>query len=85
MDYCFNQLLKNSQPLYSLAILTVTDRVDEHEANFATDYIKIQALALQNKKLKEIEKWQNTKIDDTYIKIANEYKGCEFFSNWLKF
>ena len=65
-------------------ILTVTARVDEHEANFATDYIKIQALALQNKKLKEIEKWQNTKIDDTYIKIANEYKGCEFFSNWLK-
>ena len=65
-------------------ILTVTDRIDEHEANFATDYIKIQALALQNKRLKEIEKWQNTKIDDTYIKIANEYKGCEFFSNWLK-
>ncbi len=65
-------------------ILTVTDRIDEHEANFATDYIKIQALALQNKKLKEIEKWQNTKIDDTYIKIANEYKDCEFFSNWLK-
>jgi peptidyl-prolyl cis-trans isomerase SurA len=65
-------------------ILTVTDRVDEHEANFATDYIKIQALALQNKKLKEIEKWQNIKIDDTYIKIANEYKDCEFYSNWLK-
>lgn len=65
-------------------ILTVTDRVDEHEANFATDYIKIQALALQNKKLKEIEKWQNTKIEDTYIKIANEYKDCEFYSNWLK-
>ncbi len=65
-------------------ILTVTDRIDEHEANFATDYIKIQALALQNKKLKEIEKWQNTKIDDTYIKIANEYKDCEFYSNWLK-
>jgi peptidyl-prolyl cis-trans isomerase SurA len=65
-------------------ILTVTDRTDEHEANFATDYIKIQALALQNKKLKEIEKWQNTKIDDTYVKIANEYKECEFYSNWLK-
>ncbi|MDA8859367.1 peptidylprolyl isomerase [Flavobacteriaceae bacterium] len=65
-------------------ILTVTDRIDEHEANFATDYIKIQALALQNKKLKEIEKWQNIKIDDTYVKIVNEYKDCEFFSNWLK-
>ena len=65
-------------------ILTVTDRIDEHEANFAKDYLKIQSLALQNKKLKEIEKWQNIKIDDTYIKIANEYKDCEFYSNWLK-
>jgi peptidyl-prolyl cis-trans isomerase SurA len=65
-------------------ILTVTDRIDEHEANFATDYIKIQALALQNKKLKEIEKWQNIKINDTYVKIANEYMDCEFYSNWLK-
>jgi peptidyl-prolyl cis-trans isomerase SurA len=65
-------------------ILTVTDRIDEHEANFSTDYIKIQALALQNKKLKQIEKWQNIKIDNTYIKIANEYNDCEFYSNWLK-
>jgi peptidyl-prolyl cis-trans isomerase SurA len=65
-------------------ILTVTDRVDEHEADFAKDYLKIQALALQNKKLKEIEKWQDLKIEDTYIKIGGEFRECEFFSNWLK-
>ena len=65
-------------------LLTVTDRTDEHEANFAKDYLKIQSLALQNKKLKEIEKWQNIKIEDTYVKIANEHRDCEFFSNWLK-
>ncbi|MDC1492440.1 peptidylprolyl isomerase [Flavobacteriaceae bacterium] len=65
-------------------LLSVTDRTDEHVANFAKDYLKIQSLSLQNKKLKEIEKWQNIKIDDTYIKIANEYRDCEFFSNWLK-
>jgi peptidyl-prolyl cis-trans isomerase SurA len=65
-------------------ILTVSDRIDEHEADFAKDYLKIQALALQNKKLKEIEKWQDLKIEDTYIKIADEYKECDFFSNWLK-
>ena len=47
-------------------LLTVTDRTDEHEANFAKDYLKIQSLALQNKKLKEIEKWQNIKIEDTH-------------------
>ena len=65
-------------------LLMVTDRTDEHEANFAKDYIKIQSLALQNKKLKEIEKWQNIKIEDTYVKIANEHRDCDFFSNWLK-
>jgi|TARA_B110000211_G_scaffold196039_1_gene224927 peptidyl-prolyl cis-trans isomerase SurA len=65
-------------------LLSVTDRTDEHVANFAKDYLKIQSLALQNKKLKEIEKWQNLKIEDTYIKIANEHRECEFFSNWLK-
>jgi peptidyl-prolyl cis-trans isomerase SurA len=65
-------------------LLTVTDRTDEHEANFAKDYLKIQSLALQNKKLKEIEKWQNIKIEDTYVKIANEHRDCDFFSNWLK-
>jgi peptidyl-prolyl cis-trans isomerase SurA len=65
-------------------LLTVTDRIDEHEANFAKDYLKIQSLALQNKKLKEIEKWQDIKIDDTYVKIASEYGDCEFFSDWLK-
>jgi peptidyl-prolyl cis-trans isomerase SurA len=65
-------------------LLTVTDRTDEHEANFAKDYLKIQSLALQNKKLKEIEKWQNIKIEDTYVKIANEHRDCEFFINLLK-
>ena len=65
-------------------ILTVSNRYDEHVADFSKDYIKIQKLALQNKQLKEIENWQAQKIDETYIKINNDFKDCEFFSNWLK-
>jgi len=65
-------------------ILTVSNRFDEHVADFSKDYIKIQKLALQNKQLKEIEKWQNEKIFDTYINISNDFGSCEFFSNWLK-
>ena len=65
-------------------ILTVSNRYDEHVANFSKDYIKIQKLALQNKQLKEIEKWQNEKIFDTYINISNDFGSCDFFSNWLK-
>ena len=65
-------------------ILTVSNRYDEHIADFSKDYIKIQKLALQNKQLKEIEKWQNEKIFDTYINISNDFGSCDFFRNWLK-
>ena len=65
-------------------ILSVSDRYDEHVADFSKDYLKIQKLALQNKQLKEIEKWQNDKIFDTYININNDFGDCDFFSNWLK-
>lgn len=64
-------------------ILTVTDRIDEHVADFARDYLKIKELALQEKQFKEIAKWQDEKIKDTYIKIIGEYRNCDFSSNWL--
>lgn len=65
-------------------ILTVTDRIDEHEADFARDYLKIKNLTVQDKQFKEIGKWQEEKIKDTYININGVYRDCEFESNWLK-
>jgi peptidyl-prolyl cis-trans isomerase SurA len=65
-------------------LLMVTDRIDQHEANYARDYLKIKELALNEKKVKAIEKWQEEKIMDTYIKISDTYKDCDFASNWLK-
>ncbi|WP_245940336.1 peptidylprolyl isomerase [Winogradskyella pacifica] len=65
-------------------ILTVTDRIDDHEADFAKDYLKIKNLALQDKQVKAVEKWQKETIIDTYIKINGEYRDCDFQSNWLK-
>ncbi len=65
-------------------ILTVTDRIDDHDADYAKDYLKIKELALNEKRIKAIEKWQEEKIMDTYIKIGDSYKDCDFSSNWLK-
>ncbi|WP_339756201.1 peptidylprolyl isomerase [uncultured Winogradskyella sp.] len=65
-------------------ILTVTDRIDDHEADFARDYLKIKELALQDKQIKAIEKWQKETIKETFIKINGEYRDCDFQSNWLK-
>ncbi len=65
-------------------ILTVFDRTDEHEADFAKDYLKIKNLTEQDKQVQAIQKWMEEKIKDTYIDIKGEYRNCEFESNWLK-
>ena len=65
-------------------IVTITKRINEHTADYATDYIKIKDLALKEKQLKAIEKWSTEKIKVTYIKINGEYRACEFTNNWLK-
>ncbi len=65
-------------------IMMVTDRIGDHEANFAQDYLKIKNLALQDKQLRAVEKWQEETIENTYIKINGEYRDCDYRSNWLK-
>ena len=65
-------------------IYTVSDRVEEHKADFAQDYVKIKNLALQAKQIKAVQKWQNEKIAETYIKLNGDYRGCDYKNNWLK-
>ena len=65
-------------------MLTVADRLDEHKADFAKDYLKIKGLALEEKQLDAIREWQEKKILDTYIKVNGGNRDCDFTSNWLK-
>ncbi|WP_324721334.1 peptidylprolyl isomerase [Salinimicrobium sp. HB62] len=70
------------RPFYK--IITVTNRYPEHKADYAQDYNKIKELALRDKQLEAIEKWQKEKISETYVKVNGEYRDCAFSSNWLK-
>ncbi|MSP85605.1 MAG: peptidylprolyl isomerase [Flavobacteriaceae bacterium] len=65
-------------------LLTVTNRINEHTADYAKDYIKIKGIALIEKQIKEVGKWFNEKIKETHIKINGEYRDCKFTNNWLK-
>ena len=65
-------------------LITVTNRIDEHTADYAKDYIKIKDLALKDKQITAIGKWFDEKIKETYIKIIGEYRDCSFTNNWLK-
>ncbi len=65
-------------------LVTVNNRIEEHRADYAKDYIKIKELALKEKQIDAIAKWSEAKIKETYIKINGEYRDCEFTNNWLK-
>ncbi|WP_366184637.1 peptidylprolyl isomerase [Flavobacterium ovatum] len=65
-------------------IITVTNRINEHVADYAKDYIKVKDLALKEKQIKAIGKWFDEKIKETYVKILVEYRDCEFTNNWVK-
>ena len=65
-------------------ILKVSNRYDEHVANYSLDYSKIKSLALKEKQLKAIQKWMDEKIESTYVNVNRESKLCSFINNWVK-
>ena len=65
-------------------ILMVTNRYDEHQADFAKDYVKIKDLALKEKQLDAIEMWMSEKIDDTFVNVNRSYRDCDFSNKWVQ-
>ncbi len=65
-------------------IVQVSNRFDEHTADFAKDYTKIQQLALTEKQFNAIKKWMDEHIEDTYISVNEANRTCDFANNWVK-
>ena len=70
--------------LVGYKIVQLTNKIPEHAADFSNDYMKIRLAALREKQNEEIGKWMSKTIDDTYIYINDDYKNCDFRSNWNK-
>jgi peptidyl-prolyl cis-trans isomerase SurA len=66
-------------------LLMIKTRTEPHVANLKDDYHFIQELALADKKQKEIEEWLTKKQNNTYIRIDDSYKNCQFMNKgWVK-
>ena len=65
-------------------ILKVTNRFEEHVADYSQDYVKIKELPLKEKQIKTIKKWMSEKIIMTYISLNKDFNDCEFSNNWRK-
>lgn len=98
MDPAFYNQIRNlkdneiSQPILeedprsgsSYKIMKITNRYDEHVADFSKDYLKIQELALSQKQIDAIAKWMKEHIDETYISVNASNRDCTFSNNWVK-
>ncbi len=67
-----------------VAIVKLTNRIDGHKANLSDDYQLIKSMYEKSAKAKIIADWINKKIDDTYIRIEDGWRDCQFEHNWIK-
>lgn len=63
-------------------IIYLMDKEEFHMASIETDYDRIKAAALANKKEKALEAWINKGLVGTYIKLPEVYKNCEGLEVW---
>ncbi|MBQ9546679.1 MAG: peptidylprolyl isomerase [Bacteroidales bacterium] len=73
---------EDNKSLYRIVCLT--KKIDEHSANLVDDYDKIHAAALAEAKHEKVLSWSAKMIKNTYIRIDDEYKGCNFRLNWIQ-
>ncbi len=64
-------------------LVKLVSLTEPHRASLETDYQKIVAAARAEKEKEVIDKWIQEKIKTTYIRIAPEYRKCEYQHNWF--
>ena len=67
------------------AIIKLKSRVDEHRATI-TEYLQaMKDIVVAKKRQDIIHKWIEKKVKETYIKMAPEYRDCDFeYEGWIR-
>lgn len=68
-----------------VAIVLLTSRIDAHKANLADDFQQIKGMYEDSQSQKIISDWLQKKIDETYIRIEDGWRDCQFtHKGWIK-
>ncbi len=68
-----------------VAIVKLTNRIEGHKANLSDDYQAIKNMYEQARQKEVLDEWLAKKIKDTYIRIEDGWRDCEFkHSGWIK-
>ncbi len=68
-----------------VAIVKLTSRIEGHKANLSDDYQTIKGMYEESEQNRMIEEWLSKKIAQTYIRIEDGWRDCEFtHKGWIK-
>jgi len=65
-----------------IRIVRIKGRTKPHVANLKDDYNFIKEAAKNKEKEKAIKEWTNSKVQNTYVRMNDEYTDCAFKYNW---
>ncbi|GIV31378.1 MAG: peptidylprolyl isomerase [Saprospiraceae bacterium] len=66
-------------------IVQLQSRTPPHRASLATDYSKIQAATIEQKKMQVLNEWLRQKLRDTYVHIDDYFmRQCPELSYWVQ-
>ncbi len=77
-------IIRENDPLGRVVfkIYKIKRKIPAHTADFVKDYAKIAQMALEAKKNRIVNNWIKDRLKKIYIRIAGEYKNCNFEINW---
>lgn len=68
-----------------VALVKLTNRIDAHTANLADDYQMVKDMYEQSAREKMVKDWLEKKIMETYVRIEEGWRGCDFeHQGWIK-
>lgn len=68
-----------------VAIVKLKSRIEGHKANMSDDYQTLKAIVEEKKKTEILNEWLAKKQSDTYIRIKDGWRNCEFkYDGWIK-
>jgi peptidyl-prolyl cis-trans isomerase SurA len=82
-EYSDVKLIKTYDGSSAYRILFLSREIAPHKADLEMDYQKIQLVALEDKKTRELETWLMDKVKSIYIHIKPEYTGCTNLNEWI--
>ncbi len=66
-------------------IIRLDAEVAAHRVSMQDDYNYLSELALRDKQTRKYEEWIADKIKRTYIRISDDFRGCNFhYSGWFE-